>query len=238
VTLPVEDLGRCAFPVALDRMGYRLDRMQRGIEGGHVIVFESYPVITLGRDARRANLLVGEGDLLERGVRVVKVDRGGDATWHGPGQLVMFPLVDLRRRGWDVYRFVDLLIDSVATTLAHYGISIDPPEGAVGVWVRGEKIASIGLRHRRGIVSHGISLNVNPSFEWFDFINPCGDRRHRVTSLHKLLDPCPDLESVKAILLDRFNRRLRCEELGTGSDGPSRTAPDSPPESGVASYGE
>jgi lipoate-protein ligase B len=208
VTVVIDDLGRCAFSRAHRHMRDRLDRLHAGNGPEAIVAFESDPVITLGRNTRSGSLRARRRDIEGAGIPVVEVERGGDATWHGPGQLVLFPLIDIEGRGTDVYGFIDLLKEAVGETLVPYGIRIDPPGGEVGVWVGGRKIANIGLRLRRGIVSHGISLNVNPDFGWVDLIHPCGDAVARLTSLGKLVDPCPSLEAIKTALLQHIIRHL------------------------------
>jgi len=189
-------------------MNVLVDRIWKDLEQEHLMVFESEPAITLGRNTKPTSLRVSPEELGRRGIELIEVNRGGDATWHGPGQLVVFPLINIRHRDWDVYRLVDLLIGSISDTLSAFGVPADPPEGEIGVWVGGYKIANIGLWHERGIVSHGLALNVNPDFGWIECIHPCGDAQARVTSLANLLHDCPRMEVVKRILLDRLRRKL------------------------------
>ena len=206
--IAVEDLGHCEFGDAIDCMNRRVASLVSGESPERILVLEPRPVITLGRDTRSSSLVVPLEEIRAKGIPTVEVGRGGDVTWHGPGQLVFFPLVRLGRRRLDVYSFIELMVRCVAETLAAFGIEADPPGDEIGVWVRQKKIASIGIRHEDGIASHGIALNVCPDFEWLDYINPCGDPGRNVTSFELLLGDCPTIEHVKAIFLARLRSGL------------------------------
>lgn len=208
MTLVVADLGRCDFRRALKRMNVLVERIWKGLDQEHLILFESDPVITLGRHTQSSSLLVSGSELGGLGIDLMRVNRGGDVTWHGPGQLIVFPLINVRLRDWNVYQLIDKLIEAIAETLEAFGVRADPPGEEIGVWVGGDKIANIGLWHERGIVSHGLSFNVNPEFDWTNFIKPCGDESRRVTSLERLVRECPPMDTVKRILTDRLRRQL------------------------------
>ncbi|WP_439102117.1 lipoyl(octanoyl) transferase LipB [Congregibacter sp.] len=154
--------------------------------------------------AGRAEHLLAPGD-----IPVVPVDRGGQVTYHGPGQWVVYLLVDLRRRHLGVRALVDLIEQSIVATLARFGIVSAPDPKAPGVYVNGQKIASLGLRVRRGCSYHGLSLNGDMDLEPFKRINPCGYEGLEVTSLRTLLgDDCPSIESVGDALLQALESRL------------------------------
>jgi lipoyl(octanoyl) transferase len=154
------------------------------------------PVFTQGQ-AGRAEHLLAPGD-----IPVIQVDRGGQVTYHGPGQWVVYLMVDLRRRGLGVRNLVDMIERSIVALLAEYRIEAAPDPAAPGVYVAGEKIASLGLRVRRGCSYHGLSLNVDMDLEPFRRINPCGHAGLRVTSMATLLpDRLIDMESVGKRLL-------------------------------------
>ena len=151
------------------------------------------PVFTQGQ----AEHLLAPGD-----IPVIQVDRGGQVTYHGPGQWVVYLMVDLRRRGLGVRNLVDMIERSIVALLAEYLIEAAPDPAAPGVYVAGEKIASLGLRVRRGCSYHGLSLNVDMDLEPFRRINPCGHAGLRVTSMARLLpDRLIDMESVGKRLL-------------------------------------
>lgn len=139
------------------------------------------PVFTQGQ-AGKAEHLLATGD-----IRVVQVDRGGQVTYHGPGQWVLYLMIDLRRRSWGVRSLVDTIERSIVLLLAEYGIDASPKPEAPGVYVDGAKIASLGLRVRRGCSYHGLSLNVDMDLEPFQRINPCGYKGLQVTSMAALL---------------------------------------------------
>jgi lipoyl(octanoyl) transferase len=142
-------------------------------------------------------------------IPVIQVDRGGQVTYHGPGQWVVYLLVDLKRRRLGVRDLVDLIEQSLVQLLAGYGIDAAPRRDAPGVYVDGEKIASLGLRVRRGCSYHGLALNVDMDLEPFQRINPCGYRGLEVTSMASLLpDATLDMEAIGAQLLDILATRL------------------------------
>jgi lipoyl(octanoyl) transferase len=132
---------------------------------------------------------------------VIQVDRGGQVTYHGPGQWVLYLMIDLRRRHWGVRDLVDTIERSIVMLLAEYGIEAAPRPEAPGVYVAGEKIASLGLRVRRGCSYHGLALNVDMDLEPFQRINPCGYRGLKVTSMARLLPDTLDLDTVGRRLL-------------------------------------
>jgi lipoyl(octanoyl) transferase len=169
-------------------------------------VLEHEPVFTLGMNGDPAHVLAA-GD-----IPVVKVDRGGQVTYHGPGQVVVYPLIDLRRAGLGVRDLVTALEQSVIECVAKYGVSATTRPKAPGVYVDGAKLASVGIRVRRGASYHGIALNVDMNLEPFQRINPCGYEGLAMTQLAALGAPS-DLNRVAADLIDVLQRLL------------SRTAP-------------
>ena len=164
-------------------------------------VLEHDPVFTLGMNADPAHLR-DPGD-----IPVVKVDRGGQVTYHGPGQLVVYPLIDLRRAGLGVRDLVTALEQAVIATAARWGISAATRPGAPGVYVAGAKLASVGIRIRRGASYHGLALNVSMDLEPFQRINPCGYEGLAMTQLSALGGPT-DLSCVAADLLTDLTSML------------------------------
>jgi len=166
-------------------------------------LLEHPPVFTQGV-AGRAEHLLAPGD-----IPVVQVDRGGQVTYHGPGQWLLYLLVDLKRRGLGVRALVDTMEQGVVATLAAFGIDAAADPKAPGVYVDGAKIAALGLRVRRGCSYHGLSLNVAMDLEPFSRINPCGYPGLAVTSMEVLLrDACPAMETVSERLLTEIRSRL------------------------------
>jgi lipoyl(octanoyl) transferase len=163
---------------------------------------EHPPVFTLGMNASREHLL-SPGD-----IPVVQIDRGGQVTYHGPGQLLIYPLLDLRRRGLGVHQLVLALENSIISYAAQLGVSASGSREAPGVYVAGAKLASIGLRIRRGASYHGLALNVSLDLEPFERINVCGRRGLQVTRLEDLCGAA-DLGAVSDQLVPHLLRELR-----------------------------
>jgi lipoyl(octanoyl) transferase len=175
---------------------------------------EHTPVFTLGVNASREHLLApGE-------IRVVQIDRGGQVTYHGPGQLMIYPLIDLRRAGAGVRPLVTALEQSVVDLAAEFGIVAASRADAPGVYVDGVKIASVGLRIRRGASFHGMALNVDVDLEPFSRINPCGFSNLEVTDL-RTLGVADDLDSIRQKLLPHFLRHMGMDGTATVA-GPAK----------------
>jgi lipoyl(octanoyl) transferase len=153
------------------------------LERDLVILLEHPPVFTLGRRGGKDNLLVSEQWLGEQNIRIVPIERGGDITYHGPGQLVAYPIVDLNRASIKVVDFVDALETVMIQTALHWGIGAYGDRNQRGAWVRKRKLGSVGITVRRGISFHGLALNVHTDLTPFEWINPCGIQSCRMTSL-------------------------------------------------------
>lgn len=166
---------------------------------------EHPPVFTQGQ-AGKAKHLLFPGD-----IPVVQTDRGGQVTYHGPGQLVAYPLLDLRRLKMGVRDLVSAIEQTLVDTLADYGIAAYPKPDAPGVYVDGDKIASLGLRVRKGCSFHGLALNVDMDLSPFDRINPCGYQGLAMTQMRDLLPEAPDLTDVQTRLTAQFARKLGYE---------------------------
>ncbi|HEX7072228.1 MAG TPA: lipoyl(octanoyl) transferase LipB [Rhodothermales bacterium] len=212
-------LGRIPYRPAWDlqkRLQARLIEARRTGEAErlpHLLLFvEHPPVYTLGRNGNAANLLVSKAVLEERGAEFVHIDRGGDITFHGPGQLVGYPIIDLNRVFTDIHRYLRCLEEAVIRTLAEYGVSAGRVEGRTGVWVgpdeRGpeRKICALGVRCSRWVTMHGFAFNLNTDLSYFDLMIPCGIADRGVTSLARELghavDEAPVRERLAAHLSD------------------------------------
>lgn len=183
-----------------------------------LLLVEHPPVFTLGRSGDRANLLATEDQLAARGATFVPVDRGGDITFHGPGQLVAYPILDLDRltypdggRGSDIHRFLRELEEAVLKTCADHGLAAGRVEGRTGVWIGPDahgperKICALGVRCSRWVTMHGLAFNLNTDLAFFDLIVPCGITDRGVTSLaHELGRPI-DEAAVTAQMLDHLS---------------------------------
>jgi lipoyl(octanoyl) transferase len=179
------------------------------VEGGEerLLLVEHRPVITFGRRAEVAakNLVASAEQLTEMGVVVVESDRGGDITFHGPGQLVVYPIVRLNDHGLSVGGYVRKLEEIMIGALEELGVEARKDEGAIGVWVNGAKICALGVRIKRGVSLHGVALNVTTDLRYFDLIVPCGLAGRGVTSLKELLKTkAPAMEKVKRVVVEKM----------------------------------
>jgi lipoyl(octanoyl) transferase len=209
----IEDLGTLGYRDAWAVQERVHAEVLEGAEGKLLLV-EHPPVITLGRrPGREANVIAGPERLAQLGVELVQSDRGGDVTFHGPGQLVAYPIVKLNDYGLSVGKYVKTLEQAVIDALREWGIdsSLDPD--AVGVWTadggRLAKICALGVRINRGVSMHGIALNVTTDLRWFELINPCGLGRP-VTSIQRLLGPAktPGMDQVKSVVARNIAERF------------------------------
>jgi lipoyl(octanoyl) transferase len=195
-----------------------------------LILLEHPHTYTLGRKARREHLLVDEATLAAQGVALCESDRGGDITYHGPGQIVGYPILKLAQHGADVGRYLRLLEALIIGVLASYGLVGQRERGLTGVWVGQEKVAAIGVKlSSSGISSHGFALNVAPDLRFFEQIIPCGIRDRGVTSMQKLLGVAPPLHEVEARLMHEF-ARLFGAALGDDFDARVLTRPAHAPQ--------
>lgn len=170
-----------------------------------ILLLQHYPVITIGRGGGWQNILVSSEHLKDQGVTVVESNRGGDITYHGPGQLVGYPILDLRNHGQDLHFYVRQLEEVIIRVLSHYELTAKRMPGMPGVWVDEEKIAAIGIRVNNWITSHGFALNITTDLTKFNLINPCGLGR-RVTSMEKLLNQSVSLSEVKTLVGQEFSQ--------------------------------
>lgn len=193
---------RVPYASALAWMAHQTE-VVRGGGREAVALLEHDPVYTLGARAARASLRVAEAALP---APLVEADRGGDVTWHGPGQLVCYPVLDLRARGLRAGDYVRILEAIAIETLAAWGIEGDRVAGRPGVWVDGAKAAAVGVRIDRGVTRHGLALNVSPDLAWFAPIVPCGIEDAGVTSMARVLGDAPSLAAVAEAMADAFAR--------------------------------
>jgi lipoyl(octanoyl) transferase len=185
---------------------------QRSAETGDELWLLQHPPVFTQGQAGKAEHVLAPGD-----IPVVQVDRGGQVTYHGPGQWVVYLLVDLRRHSLGIRNLVDVIEQSIVQVLAQLGIVAEPRPGAPGVYVGDAKIASLGLRVRRGCSYHGLALNLDMDLEPFSRINPCGYEGLRVTSVRQCLGPGADIDGdrVADLLLGELAARLN-NNLGSG----------------------
>lgn len=184
------------------------DRAEGRIVSDVFLLLEHPPVFTLGRRGGRQNLMVDEAYLKQRGIPVVQAERGGDITYHGPGQLVGYLILNLREKEWDVKDLVYNIEEAIIFTVAHWGIRANRNPLNRGVWIGTEKIGSIGLAISRGVSFHGFSLNVNLNLEPFDWIKPCGLPGIRITSMEKVLGGKIFMENVRHTLKGQIQSKF------------------------------
>jgi lipoate-protein ligase B len=186
--LLVAELGLVPYGEALElqRSAARA-RISGEIGEDLLILLEHPPVVTLGRSAKEANMLATPEALRARGVEVFEVERGGDITFHGPGQLVGYPIVDLKRHKQDLHWYLRQVEEALVVALGALGIPAERNPGKTGVWTRGRKIASIGVHARDWVTWHGFALNVNTDLSYFDLIVPCGIQDVTMTSIAREL---------------------------------------------------
>ena len=169
-------------------------------------VVEHPPVFTQGLAGKPEHLLIRDD------IPVVQIDRGGQITYHGPGQLVVYTLIDFKRRQTSVRHIVSALENSIIATLAEYGIAAAADPARPGVYVGAKKIASLGLRIKNGAVYHGLALNIDMDLSPFTHINPCGYAGMEMTQMADLLSPCPGLAEVAAKLTGHLNTQLALKD--------------------------
>lgn len=224
------DLGKCDYQIAWD---YQEKLLQENISakksirqkqstidenGGedetltqHYLLFvEHPPVYTLGKSGKEENLLIGEEDRLNKDIQYFKINRGGDITFHGPGQLVGYPILDLEKLYTDIGKYLRNLEEVIIKTLSAFGLEGKRSTGETGVWLdpdipgRERKICAMGVRCSRWITMHGFALNVNTDLSYFNHIIPCGIVNKQVTSIEKELGRRVDMEEVKEKLKQAF----------------------------------
>jgi lipoyl(octanoyl) transferase len=211
-----EDLGLMDYRQAWEYQEERFNRLvdYKWDPGGkeppiQYLLFCEHPhVYTLGKSGKETNLLIREEFLEKIGATYYQTNRGGDITYHGPGQIVGYPILDLEWLGIGLKQYISLLEESIMDLLKQYGISSTRMEGATGVWIdadqpaRARKICAIGVRSGRHVTMHGFALNVNTNLDYFTYINPCGLDTKGVTSMEKELGGPQDMASLKLQLRD------------------------------------
>ncbi len=182
--LTVIDLGRRPYLEVLElQRSLCRERAEGGLEEDLLLLVEHEPVITLGRSTAASSLPVPREEILARGIEIHEVERGGDVTWHGPGQLVGYPIINLEQLRPDLHWYLRALEDGLIDALELLGVPADRNPGYTGVWTAGRKIASIGVHVKRWVTLHGFALNVTNQLDHFDLIVPCGISRVVMTSV-------------------------------------------------------
>jgi len=210
-----EDLGQIEYKKAWD---YQIQLFNNILEAkdkeqnteSRLLFCEHSNVFTLGKNGERRNLLISDSVMKEKGISFFQIDRGGDITYHGPGQLTVYPIFDLDRITVSPKEFVFGIESAIIRTIRHYGLSGSRIENAAGVWIdsqkhgKARKIAAVGLKIHRKISMHGLALNVNTDLDYFQMIVPCGISNKGVTSIQKELGHPVNLQEVKQLLIKEF----------------------------------
>ena len=211
-------LGTVAYADGLALQDSLVAQRRNAEIGDQLLLLEHPHVITLGTSARSDHILVGEEERALLGIELFDTGRGGDVTYHGPGQLVGYPILDLKPDRCDLHQYVRDIEEALIVALRTFDVSGGRKEGLTGVWVGDEKIAAIGVRVSSGwITSHGFALNVNTNLKFFDAIVPCGIRQHGVTSLARLLGCELALEQVADVVARAFGETFG-RELSTNTN--------------------
>ncbi len=218
--LNVVDLGHREYKEVWDiQKRIHAKRLENEIADTLILV-EHNPVITMGKSGKEKNLLIPFKLLEEKGIAYYEIERGGDVTFHGPGQLVGYPLFNIKQGLIGIKPFIEKIEDVIVAALAEFGIGAEKKEKMIGVWNKKGKICSIGIAVQRWISFHGFALNVNTDLSYFDYIVPCGLKNIMMTSMQKILNKEIALDEVKKVVSQKFglvfskNIKKRClEEL-------------------------
>ena len=204
------NIGRTRYGEAWAFQQKLWDSRHAGATGDVLLFTEHEHVYTIGKGGNENHLLASGNELREKGVDFFEIDRGGDITYHGPGQIVGYPILDLNNYFLDLHKYLRCLEEVIILALGTFGIEGTREEGYTGVWVKGEKIAAIGVKVSRWITMHGFALNVNTDLSKFDRIIPCGIFHKGVTSMNSLLGRPISLEDVHARLGESFGTVFGC----------------------------
>ncbi|MBI3449157.1 MAG: lipoyl(octanoyl) transferase LipB [Acidobacteria bacterium] len=212
-------LGRVAYPEATRLQESLVRDLAAGTGGEALLLLEHPHVVTLGRGADGSNVLLDEGTRAARGIGVHGTGRGGDVTYHGPGQLVGYPVIDLRPDRCDVHRYVRDLEEVLIRAARDFGVDSARVEGRTGVWAGGRKLAAIGVRVSRWITSHGFAFNVTTDLSYFGHIVPCGITDAGVTSLRELTGESFGLDAVARACARHFGEVFDREVVAADAGG-------------------
>ncbi len=177
---------------------------------GYLLFVEHPHVYTIGKSGDWNNLLFPDDILAQKGIDVVKTDRGGDITYHGPGQIVGYPVLDLERFGLGIARYIETLEEVIIRTAAHFGITAQRIDGRTGVWVKNNKLCALGIKCSRYVSMHGFALNAFTDLDYYSGIIPCGINDGGVTSFERLLDSPPSGDKIRDQLVLEFQEQFGC----------------------------
>jgi lipoate-protein ligase B len=211
--LNIIETGQLDYLEAWDLQRKLAQARRDGLIPDTLLLTEHPPTYTIGRRGSRSNLLIDEAMLERIGATCYEVDRGGDITFHGPGQLVAYLIMDLGRAERSLRRFVGHLEGTVIDTLATFGVTGEPTEGKPGVWVKGRKIAAIGVAVSRRVTYHGFALNVNPNLAYFDHMIPCGIPGSFASSIERECGAEIEMSTVVERVINALSARFEMEPV-------------------------
>jgi lipoyl(octanoyl) transferase len=202
VILNIIDLGQCSYKISLEQQVFTHLKFFNKKLNDSIIFVEHEHVYTLGKNTNHSNILSN----YPKDVEIHNIDRGGDVTYHGPGQLVGYPIINIKYLNMSIGRYVHTLEKILINTVKVFGISARIRDKLIGVWVGDEKISAIGIRVKNSVTMHGFALNVNTDLSYFDGIIPCGIDNCKVTSMKQLLNKNIELKLVKEIIIKEFEK--------------------------------
>ena len=202
------DIGKTEYTKALYLQKY-IHKKVSSINIPNTIIFAEHPhTITLGRRGNVDDILISKSNLSKLKIDTFQSDRGGEVTYHGPGQLIIYPIINLKQFNIGPLKYVEILQETLIEVLSHFDIIANKSNDPVGVWVNNEKIAAIGIRISQKTTLHGLALNLNTDLSYFNYIIPCGNAKLKPTSIKKLLNIIPDRKKIITLYLQIFMKKL------------------------------
>ncbi len=205
MSINIIDLGQCSYKISLEHQDNTHSKVSEQKITDSIIFVEHEHVYTLGKNANQNNILSD----YPKDVEIHNIDRGGDVSYHGPGQLVGYPIINIKNLNMSIGRYVHTLEEILINTLAVFDITAQVRDKLIGVWVGEEKIAAIGVRVKNGITKHGFALNVNTDLSYYDGIIPCGIENCNMTSMEQLLQKNIELKLVIDIIIKEFAKYFK-----------------------------
>lgn len=214
MNLNVVDLGQMDYETALDLQFKLLEKRQDGVIDDTLLIVEHQPVITLGKNAKRENILFSDEYLKEHHVDLVEINRGGDVTYHGPGQIVGYAIINIKEKKMGIKDFVFKLEQIFIDLLKdHYQIEAVRDDINNGVWHEDAKLTAVGLAVKRWVTMHGFAFNVNTNLDFFKLIVPCGIAGREATNIEKITGKTIDIEDVKKQVIDYFAKEFAYDQI-------------------------
>ena len=208
--MQIEQLGTTPYNQAYDYQMELLKKLHEDDQKDDVCMVLQHPaVFTLGRNASPDNIHVPESFLHKKGIKLIRIERGGEVTYHGPGQIVCYPIINLRRNKLSVVDYVHTLEQIMLEVVLHFGINAKRDSRNHGIWLGDSKLGSIGIAVRHGISYHGLALNVNLDLEPFAWVNPCGLDGVSMTSMEQELQHTLEVKGVESVMIEQINQAFR-----------------------------